>query len=795
MKLPHLAACWLLGLTQLFFIPSGWLAHYPLLFSAAIGLLPAAWLRPFSRYRTCLWFGGCLLFFAGYQQSYLSEVLLQNEKIAQLRSVTLETEAKIIGLRQLSPNLQLVAEVDLTAYQLGKQKVHLNWQVGQSPQLGEIWQVRLKLRPLSSRLNEGGFNRQRWLLSQSVFASATVKQAVLIRSEANWRQRLLGRTIAQTEDLPYQGVILALAFGERAWLKEQDWQLFRESGTAHLIAISGLHIGLVAGLMWGAVRVLQYIALRFFASQSAVSHRLPHLLALLAAIAYAYLADFLIPTQRALWAYGFWLLLIFSRVYLPPWQLLLLVVAWLSWLDPLSVLNESFWLSCGAVAILCFYYGFFSLSKVQWRGRALRQSVPSAVYWLLGLLHLQTGLLLLFTPLQIVIFQAMPLGTLWSNLLLVPIFSLLVVPLILSALCLNVLFDVTWLWQAIDVILQHSLNALAQLPNAYPMLSELQQGLILVGCFSLLFLLLFYRYRTLDFSAFKTPNQASFRRALYLSGSAAIVTAVALLFKPLQQADWRLEMLDVGQGLAMLLVSGKHATLYDTGQAWQGGSMAETEILPYLRRQGLDVQQIIVSHDDNDHAGGVPALLKAFPSALLIQTSTKDYGAQQQCFCRQGEHWQWQGFEFAAVAPHETFALAKNRDSCVLLVSRDRLRFVLSGDLDSTGESAVAAQIGKVNWLQVAHHGSNSSSGWRWLAHLQPQIALISSSLHNQWGLPHSAVLERLKQSQSAVYNTALDGQIRIEVKNGKWKIHTARSGFIPWYQIIIGVDQEMQLE
>ncbi|MGV6989434.1 DNA internalization-related competence protein ComEC/Rec2 [Testudinibacter sp. P80/BLE/0925] len=795
MKLSYLAVCWLLSLCQLFFIPAAWLADYPLLFIAALGLLLPAWLRRYYRYRTYFWFGGCLLFFAGYQQHYLNEVLRQGEKIAQLQHTALENQVKIIGLRQLSPNLQLVAEVDLTAYQLGKQKVHLNWQAEQSPQLGDIWRVRLTLRPLSSRLNEGGFNRQRWLLSQSVFASATVKQAALIRSEANWRQRLLARTIEQTEHLPYQGVMLALAFGERAWLNSEDWQLFRESGTAHLIAISGLHIGLVAGLVWGMARILQYIAIRLFATPSAVSHRLPHLFALSAAVFYAYLADFLLPTERALWAYAFWLLLIFSRIYLPPWKLLLFVVAWLSWLDPLSVLNESFWLSCGAVLILCFYYAFFPLSNMQWRGRGLRQFVPSAVYWLLGLVHLQLGLLLLFTPLQIFIFHAMPLGALWSNLLLVPIFSLVLVPLILLALCLNFFFNAVWLWQIVDIVLQRSLHLLAQLPNAYLTLSNQQQQLILSVCFGVVFCLLFHRYRTLDFSVLKTPNQAAFRRALYLSGGAAVITVSLLLFKPLSQADWRLEMLDVGQGLAMLLVSDDQATLFDTGQAWQGGSMAETEILPYLRRQGLNLQQIIVSHDDNDHAGGVPALLNAFPNALLIQASTKDYGAQRRRFCHQGVRWQWQGFEFEALAPMATVVTAKNQDSCVLLVGRDQLRFVLSGDIAVETEKRLAAQIGKIDWLQVAHHGSNSSSSWLWLAKLQPKIALISSGLHNRWRLPHSAVLARLQQMKSAVYNTALDGQIRITVQNGRWQIHTVRNRLVPWYQIIIGLDKEIQLE
>ena len=123
------------------------------------------------------------------------------------------------------------------------------------------------------------------------------------------------------------------------------------------------------------------------------------------------------------------------------------------------------------------------------------------------------------------------------------------------------------------------------------------------------------------------------------------------------------------------------------------------------------------------------------------------------------------------------------------------MRFVLSGDVYSETENRIAAQIGKINWLQVAHHGSKTSSSWRWLATLQPQISLISSGLYNQWNLPHPDIVDRLQHVQSAVYNTALDGQISLQVKNGSWKIDTARNGLSPWYQIIIGLEKEMQLE
>lgn len=730
--------------------------------------------------RTWLWLISCGLCCMAYQQHGITEIIQRAENIATLADTVIEADIQITGLRTPS---QWVGNLDLTAYQLGKVKVQLTWQLEQPPQLGDIWQVRLTLRPLSSRLNDGGFNRQRWLLSQSILASVTVKQGELRWRQASWRQRKLAEVVQQTQHLRYQGIILALAFGERAWLDSTDWLQVRESGIAHLIAISGLHIGLVAWLAWGAAHLVQ-IGLK----PRYISYWLPHIAALIAALGYAYLADFHIPTQRALWAYIIWLILVIGRIYLPAWKLLILVAAWLTILNPLSVLSESFWLSFGAVAALCALYYFFPLSALQWRNKPLKQQVPKICYWLFGLLHLQLGLLLLFTPLQIWIFEALPLGALWSNVVLVPIFSIIIVPLIL----LNILFEFAWLWQIIERILDGSLTLLSILPNHYQLLSGQQQMLITIMCLSLLLGLLLYR--TLYLTPQKIPTLAACKYASLLV-ILSIVGCISIVgFRQWYKSDWRLEMLDVGQGLAVLLVSENKAMLFDTGKSWAGGSMAEAEILPYLQRQGLFLEQIILSHDDNDHAGGVPSLLKAFPSAVLVQASKKNYAAKQRKICRRGEQWQWRGFQLVALSPLVLPEVAKNRDSCVLLIERDNVRLVLNGDIDQYIENQLAAKIGKIDWLQVAHHGSNSSSGWRWLAKLQPTVSLISSGRFNPWRLPHSDVLRRLKYVQSAVYNTALDGQISIEVKNGSWKLTTMRRGgikrIVPWYQIIIGADQ-----
>ncbi|MGR3808521.1 DNA internalization-related competence protein ComEC/Rec2 [Pasteurella testudinis] len=795
MRLQNIALCWLLSLSQIFWLPVSWLGYQRILLALAVtAVFSALWLARNRRYRTLLLLFAVTLCSAAYQQWYIASTLAKAERIAELsrQMQTIDAEFKIVSLRQMLVNRTLVAELDLNGYQLDKIKVNIHWQAEAEPHLGEIWRATLKLRPLSSRLNEGGFNRQRWLLSQSILASATMKQGELQQRQNGWRQQKLEQIVAQTDGFRYQGVILALAFGERAWITAHDWQRFRESGTAHLIAISGLHIGLVATMAWGMARLAQLLLIRRYAAL--ISYPLPHLTALVAAAFYAYLADFLIPTQRALWAYCFWLGLSFMRIYLPPWKLLILIIAWLSLLDPLSLLNESFWLSCGTVAILCFYYHYFPLSGLRWRGKTLRQQLPKIGYWILGLLHLQLGLLLLFTPLQLFVFKALPLNAFLSNLLLVPLFSLVLVPLILISL-----FSGGFSWHWVDGLLQRTLALLDWLPNRYWPVSDLERDGMILLVLLLLGILFGLRrhYRTLAIDGTTTAKSAvkAENKAAFVIGILFLLYGGKVVFEQSRQADWQLVMLDVGQGLALLIVERQHATLFDTGQAWQGGSMAETEILPYLQRNGLQLEQLILSHDDNDHAGGAEVLLRHFPSAVLFGSSQKAYNAQPKQACIQGARWLWRGFQFEVFAPSQWVPVAKNQDSCVVLVSRDNVRFILSGDVARTTEDRIAQHIGKVDWLQVGHHGSNTSSGWIWLSRLRPTISLISAGLHNQWKLPHTATLQRLRHTQSAVYNTALDGQITLSVRAQNWQISTARGGWLAWYQIIIGLEKEIQLE
>ncbi len=182
--------------------------------------------------------------------------------------------------------------------QQAKQKMILQWHAQEKAQIGEIWKGELRLRPISSRLNMGGFDKQQWYFAKGITAYATVKSAVKISEQLSWREKWLREGVKQTMQLEYQGLLLALAFGERAWLPTDIWQTYQKTSTAHVIAISGLHIGLAMGIGYFFIRLIQFLLpLKW------VTPTLPIIVGLLLfAWFYAELAGFSIPTSRAFFA-------------------------------------------------------------------------------------------------------------------------------------------------------------------------------------------------------------------------------------------------------------------------------------------------------------------------------------------------------------------------------------------------------------------------------------------------------------------------------------------------------------
>jgi len=674
-----------------------------------------------------------------------------------------------------------------------RQLYYVTWNDSSPVKAGEIWRLKIRQRPLSSRLNQGGMDRQAWYFSQAITATGTVKSAVKIGDDFSWREAWFHQALRQTADLPQQGLLLALGFGERAWLKPEAWQAYQQTNTAHLIAISGLHIGLAMMLGMGLGRALQ-----FFLPTLWISPLLPSLTGAGLAWIYVNLAGFAAPTSRALVALFLLLSLRFARGYCSPWQLFVYGVAVLLLSSPLMILSASFWLSVGAVFCLILWYRIFPLHAVRWS----EQPIPSKVRWIFALFHLQFGLLWLFTPIQIALFNGVSWAGFAVNLIAVPFFSFFLVPLVLFAVLTN---GALGSWRLADQFAQWITHLIMRFDGYWLTVSE-KTGWILTAlltCCLLIFIRWLYRERAavgpplaayghsrsgrarLGFSLENKPAE----RPFIVSGCLLLLLFCAVHWGYLwwREPDWRVETLDVGQGLATLIVKNQRAVLYDTGVAWEGGSMAEIEILPYLQRQGIVPDKLILSHDDKDHSGGAQTILQAYPEIELITPSHENYGKIDRTFCLRGQSWRWQNLRFDVLSPAKIAARAENADSCIVSVSDGIHRVLLTGDADVATENQIIDRLGKTDVLQVGHHGSKTSTGSRLVRRIRPEIALISSGRWNPWHFPHPSVVERLLRAQSAVKNTAVFGQISVHFNGEKMSVETMRTDFSPWYRGFIG--------
>lgn len=751
------------------------------------------------------------LFFYWFKKMWLCRVLiLLNIPVLAFgyaHSFALELLHQADGIEAKKQHIQLTIEEVLhqQAYQTviaraelrkgeGEQRIFLNWKAKEQPFLGEKWQGEVSLRPLSARLNMGGFDRQQWYFSKGVVATGSLKSAVKIEEDLSWRERKLQQALKQTESLSLRGLLIALAFGERAWLDKTTWTIYQQTNTAHLIAISGLHIGLAMGIGFLLARMMQFcLPTRW------IQPRFPLLFGVMFALLYAYLAGFTVPTFRAISALVFVSWLQFSRRYYSSFQLFILVVAFLLFCDPLMPLSMSFWLSVGAVGCLIVWYRYIPFSLFQWRYKPFSQKVR----WILGLFHLQFGLLLLFTPLQLLLFHGFALNGFWANLIAVPLYSFFLVPLILLAVLTN---GALYSWLVANYLAEWITKLIGFFQGNWVNIS-LNLSLILTALCSLIFLLLIYViYREKPASTetwqikparFFTLNIAKpllFKQKLKIFGALSSVAFLCFTVVGIRQYQtplWQLDTLDVGQGLATLIVKNGKGILYDTGAGWQGGSMAELEILPYLQREGIQLDKVILSHDDNDHSGGAKAILKAYPDLELMSSSEKNYGEIHRTLCIAGKSWEWQGIRFHVLSPENVIARADNPHSCVILLDDGKYRVLLTGDAEVQNEQKFAHNLGKIDVLQVGHHGSKTSTGEFLLSETKPEIAVISSGRWNAWKFPHASVVERLARHQSAVENTAISGQIRINFYQNQLQIVRARESFSPWYARVIGFSRE----
>ncbi|MGH8496026.1 MAG: DNA internalization-related competence protein ComEC/Rec2 [Gammaproteobacteria bacterium] len=633
-------------------------------------------------------------------------------------------------------------------------RIRLSWYRAETyPKAGERWQLVVRLKAPRGFMNPGGFDYEAFLFRERIGATGYVRSSPLNRrlAPAGGERRLLGlrrriveRLAATLGERPALGVLSGLSVGAEERISREQWDVFAATGTSHLISISGLHIALVAMLvfffarrMW---RALPGLSTRIAAADAGACA------SLVAALAYSLLAGFTVPTRRALIMLCVVLGLMLLRRGLRPAQHLC-VALWLVVLfDPLATLSPGFWLSFAAVAVIAY-------------GIAGRVPAPARAAGRFGdYCRIQWLVFVGLAPLTMWIFGQAPLVAPLVNLFLIPLYSFAVIPLTLAGVAL--------LWPA-------PAGAEGLLRLAAWLFEQTWPAVEWAA--------------SLDLSFGGQPPfwalAAAVPAVLWLTASGALpgrVAAVGLML-PLMLArpsaplpgDYRLTLLDVGQGLAAVVRTHEHVLVYDAGPSFLSGSnTGMMVVLPYLASQGIrDVDVLVVSHEDNDHAGGARALLDAFPRARLVAGARAAAVAGRHATrCKAGVRWRWDGIEFAFLHPPGDGRFAGNDASCVLRVRGQGGSTLLPGDIERPAESFLSAGDAPLEAaiVVVPHHGSATSSSTALIEATGAHYALVSAGYRNRWAFPKPEVSRRWTQSGAQLLGTAHSGAITFDIEAGR---------------------------
>ncbi|HAZ0554647.1 ComEC family protein [Enterobacter hormaechei] len=619
--------------------------------------------------------------------------------------------------------------------------------------VGQRWAMTLRLRAAHGELNDGGYDSQKNAFARHQTLSGRFTHAEIVDAHCSLRAQYL--TSLQNTLSAYQWgtVILGLGMGERLSVSREIKNLMRETGTMHLMAISGLHIALAASVIWFLARGIQ-----FFLPGRWIIWQIPLLAGLIFAAFYAWLTGLQPPALRTVIALVVLAALKMSGRQWSPWQVWLTCVAAILIFDPLAVLSQSLALSAFAVAALIFWYQWLPLAHWQ-RSWCLRT--------LITLLYLQVGMLLLLLPLQVLIFHGFSLSSLVANLFAVPLVTFISVPLILLGMFLH-LFPVAALenivWLAADKSLAGLFWLLMRLSNGWQDVDERWQYLTLLPWL----LIIGWRFR-----AFSTVP------AVCLAGS--VVLAFPLWHR-VKTDSWSLHMLDVGQGLAMVIERHGKAILYDTGLAWPGGDSAQQLIIPWLRWHHLRPEGVILSHEHLDHAGGLASLKAAWP-AMWIR-SPLAWAGHLPCF--RGQRWQWQGLTFSVHWPPANTPVKGNNRSCVVKIDDGEQSVLLTGDIEAQAELGMLSHRWRqltATLIQVPHHGSNTSSSTPLLQRVEGQVSLASMARYNAWRFPSVKVVRRYRNEGYLWLDTPQSGQISVTFSHHSRQIRRLREHYLPrWY-------------
>ena len=625
-----------------------------------------------------------------------------------------------------------------------------------APEPGERWMVTGSLRAPYGIASPGAFDAERYAALHGIDAQVQVEAAVRLGAQRWSLSRLRAHLVSRVQAVlgtEQSALLVALVAGDRRGLSDAHWQVLQRTGTGHLMAISGMHVGMVAAaggaLAWLLTWCLPGLCFRMARAQWAA------LSGWLCALVYAGMAGFALPTVRALLMLALLLLMLLLRRSLRPADSLSLVLMLVLGVDPLATLGASFWLSFAAVAMLLHIV-----------------SATHSLGWWRGLLAVQWRMPLLMAPLSGLMFGHVSLIAPLANLVAVPMVTLLVLPLALSGLLLQLLIA----WPGVLQLAASLLDALFML---LANMSDWSQAA---------------RYpatRPWPLTACLIAGLAGV--VLPLAWRMRLIMALLLLPWCLYQPDrpepghWRLTVLDVGQGVAAVVETHDGVLLYGSGSAWQeGASEAQRVLLPWLRQRGWDaIDWMVIANAGRQHAGGVADLLTSMPVNRAMGSGLEDHPQTPLEQCRRGMGDWLSGVRLNVLHPRPGLPYLGNDSSCVLEVVGENGRLWLLGDVGGLVERRLVLDQGdaSVDVLLAARRGSRHASSQQLVDAVRPSVVIFNVAYHNRFALPDAGVVERFGQAGAETVATGAAGTVTVTGSRGEWVVENNRDDRRRWWR------------
>ncbi len=720
-----------------------------------------------------------LLFLAGYLWGELNFYYhLQGVFPAEFEGKNIVVEGRVEGVPVNSPHAQeFQLDVDKINNQVWKGKISLYWyknkyakpvpERNQSSSKsrknkcevsilkpGEKWRFSVKLKRPHGFRNPGSFDYDAWLFEQNIQARGYVTKAHCLLEKSEWhdwidqcRQKIGDKWQAFSKQWPLLGIMMAFTVGLTGDITPDQWQVFTNTGTIHLISISGFHINLMAGMAYGIVsflwRRVTFLCARWPAQRAAAVG------AILFGIIYSLMAGASIPTQRSCIMLtifmGGVLFLRQTRLWQCFWWSILIIVLW----DPFAPLNLSFWLTYGAVGIILYVINdkpiqdkksFFSvkncLESLKLQGKIFLGLLPFSLFW----------------------FSQVSCSSLWANLVAIPVTGFLILPLGLVSIFLEGIYfpAAVFLMQIAHWVLENLYAYLSWISHTHPIIfvcSLSDIGVLLLGILGVLVLL--------------APRgfPARWLGLLFLLP----------LFFPIKNSinygEANFSLLDVGQGLASVIQTKNHVLVFDTGPKFsEYFDTGQAVVLPYLRHQHIThIDALVISHKDLDHSGGLGSILTHIPVDKIWVNDR--HVLKTARLCKPNVKWTWDGVTFEFLTQGLAQFTNTNDTCCVLKVSNGKQSLLLPGDLETRAEKVLVNHYGehlKADVLVAGHHGSKTSSSMAWLNAVQPKFSLFATGYLNRYHFPNKNIVERYEKMNVRHWSSADCGMIewRLSKKN-----------------------------